>query len=65
MGARLDIEVSKQYASDRGVVAGAGFLPSDLAWIARYFIGEKSVGRMYVTSAFSRVFSACSDLITV
>jgi len=30
----------------------------------RYFIGEKSVGRMYTTSIFSTVLLACSDLIT-
>jgi hypothetical protein len=29
-----------------------------------YFIGEKSVGRMYVESIFSTSLSACSDLIT-
>jgi hypothetical protein len=29
---------------------------------SRYFNGEKSVGRMYVTSALSSVFSVCSDL---
>ena len=29
-----------------------------------YFIGEKSVGRMYTTSIFSTVLLACSDLIT-
>jgi len=29
-----------------------------------YFSGEKSVGRIYVTSIFSTVFSACSALIT-
>ena len=29
-----------------------------------YFIGEKSVGRMYVESTFSTVFSVCSDFTT-
>jgi hypothetical protein len=29
-----------------------------------YFIGENSVGCMYVTSTFSTVFSACSDFTT-
>jgi len=29
-----------------------------------YFIGEKSVGRMYTTSIFSTDLLACSDLIT-
>jgi hypothetical protein len=32
--------------------------------IRHYFIGEKSVGRMYVESIFSTSLLACSDLIT-
>jgi len=31
--------------------------------IWHYFIGEKSVGCMYVTSTFSTSLSACSDFI--
>ena len=32
--------------------------------VAHYFIGEKSVGRMYVRSIFSTFLLACSDLMT-
>src|SRR5580692_1984937 len=32
--------------------------------LPHYFIGEKSVGRMYVESTFSTVFSVCSDFTT-
>jgi len=32
--------------------------------IRHYFIGENSVGCMYVTSTFSTVFSLCSDFTT-
>jgi hypothetical protein len=35
----------------------------ETAHLARYFVGEKSVGCMYVTSTFSTNLSACSDFI--
>jgi hypothetical protein len=34
---------------------------NDVATIRHYFIGEKSVGCMYVTSTFSTSLSVCSD----
>ena len=40
------------------------FLADTEPQIQRYFMGEKSVGRMYVESSFSTSLSACSDLIT-
>jgi len=56
--------MSKLNTVGRGLVAGARFLPSDLGRVARYFVGEKSVGRIYVRSIFSTSLVACSDLIT-
>jgi hypothetical protein len=38
--------------------------PTNPAQMWHYFIGEKSVGCMYVTSTFSVVLLACSDLTT-
>src|ERR1700691_3516445 len=53
----------------RGKGRAGGGLPDKLVTIGscrirHYFIGEKSVGRMYVESAFSTSLLDCSDFTT-
>ena len=46
-------------AAVRSVLIGRKLIP-----YRHYFMGEKSVGRMYVESILSTSLLACSDLIT-